>query len=250
MLEKKYYKPIEIARLYSIHPNTVRLYEKLHYISPAERDKNNYRRYTKIHILQFKICRCIFGYPFFNKKIREAGNKTIWAIADKLYNEGLILVENYIELIKLEIKLAEDTKDIVKRWLNNEIREFDENRSMSRKEASMFFGVTIEAIRNWERNGLINSNKKGEKGEVLYSGDNLERLKIVYMLRQAGYSMSAIYRSLSIISKDNVEDVLTSLENPNVNEVISVGDRWLFELKKLLESAYKIPDIINEIKEL
>ena len=46
------------------------------------------------------------------------------------------------------------------------------------------------------------------------------------------------------------EEVKAALENPNVNEVISVGDRWLFELKKLLESAYKIPDIINEIKEL
>ena len=50
MTKNRIYRPTEIANMYEIHSNTVRLYEKLGFISEARRSNNGYREYTDIHV--------------------------------------------------------------------------------------------------------------------------------------------------------------------------------------------------------
>ncbi|MCX8131591.1 MAG: MerR family DNA-binding transcriptional regulator [Clostridia bacterium] len=83
---KKSYNAIDLAKMFGIHPNTIRLYEKLGFISQAQRNTNNYRMFEELHVLQMKVCRSIFGYPFTNRRIRNAGNETMWAIAKKQWD--------------------------------------------------------------------------------------------------------------------------------------------------------------------
>lgn len=42
----KTYSPTEMARLFDVHPNTIRLYERIGYIGKAVRRENNYREFT------------------------------------------------------------------------------------------------------------------------------------------------------------------------------------------------------------
>ena len=49
------YKTTEVATIIGIHPNTVRLYEKLELIPKAERLKNGYRVFTDFHIEQCRL---------------------------------------------------------------------------------------------------------------------------------------------------------------------------------------------------
>lgn len=51
------YKTIDVARIFGIHVNTVRLYEKYGLIPKPERRSNGYRIFTDIHIEQFRLAR-------------------------------------------------------------------------------------------------------------------------------------------------------------------------------------------------
>lgn len=114
----KKYTTIELANIYHIHPNTIRLYERLNYISTPERAANNYRIFTELHILQIKICRCIFGYPFTNRNIRDAGNEVMWASSKQEWNIGRQNAERYIQIIEQEIKISRRVAIILNQWAN------------------------------------------------------------------------------------------------------------------------------------
>ena len=51
------YRTSEVANIIGIHPNTVRLYEKLGLIPKPERRSNGYRKFTDFHIEQCKLVR-------------------------------------------------------------------------------------------------------------------------------------------------------------------------------------------------
>ena len=75
----------------------------------------------------------------------------------------------------------------------------------------------------------------------------LDRFHVIYMLRQAGYSISAIHRSMSSFDHKEGKNVVVSLHQPDQDELFSVGDRWLYELRKLENEGIQIPNIINQL---
>jgi DNA-binding transcriptional MerR regulator len=59
----------EISKLTQVPASTIRAYERLHFIEPAERLNNGYRIFNKRHILQIKLCRLIFrGFIYKNTR--------------------------------------------------------------------------------------------------------------------------------------------------------------------------------------
>lgn len=242
------YKPSELSRMFGLHSNTIRLYEKIGFISKAERDANGYRVFSDVHVYQIKICRCIFNYPFMNRKIRLAGNKVIEAAAKCEIGSCYLYTKEYISTIQKEIAIAKKTALILKRWVDTETTP-KTGILYNRRQAADLLGTTKEAIRNWERNGLILSNKSGTIGERIFDEADLERLRIIYMLRQAGYSMSAIHRSLNMYDGGYKNMVLTVLSRPESEEdILSVGDRWLNALRNLEHDAMQIPFILEHMK--
>jgi len=248
----KIYTPTELAKIYNIHSNTIRLYERLGYISTPERAANNYRIFTELHMLQIKICRCIFGYPFTNRNIRNAGNAIMWASAKREWSIGGQNSEQYIRIIEQEIQIARRTAIILNQWANTVApkKNTNNNNYLSRKKVADRFAITVETVRNWERNRLIVSVKKGEKGEQLYSSSDLDRISIIYMLIQAGFSIAAIQRSLTMYENGYKNEIVTALNNPKYEELVSVGDRWIHELERLNTAAQTIPSIFDELATL
>lgn len=247
---RKIYNTVDLAKMYGIHPNTIRLYEKLGFISKAKRSESNYRMFKELHVLQIKLCRCIFGYPFTSRNIRNAGNEILWASAKKQWDAAQKCTDKYIEVIEHEIRKAQDAEEMLYKWTNptNDIEILSENRRLSRREAANYLGVSIESVRNWERNGLIISKDISKKGEKLYSSAALGRMCVIYMLLQSGYSIASIYRSISIYEKGNGKLVTSALNNPECNDIVSAGDCWLYELLRLMKASQNIPSIIEELR--
>jgi Predicted transcriptional regulators len=245
------YRAADIAKLFDIHPNTIRLYEKSGFITPAKRNlKNNYRIFTEMHVYQVKLCRCIFGYPFTNRQIRNTGNEVMYASARMKWHLLRRKTNEYIHAIEAEIAMAQDTAGMLRDWAaSGKERAFvAADLKLSRKEVAGYFGVTAEAVRNWERNALIVPETKGSKGEVRYSSGDWGRISVIYMLLQSGYSMAAIQRSIAMYDRGNAGQVLSALNEPVYDEIVSVGDNWLNELNKLLSAAQKIYPIIDELE--
>lgn len=65
------YKTSEITAMIGIHPNTVRLYEKLELIPKPERQSNGYRVFTDVHIEQFRLARLAFQIEVLQNGLRK-----------------------------------------------------------------------------------------------------------------------------------------------------------------------------------
>ena len=245
------YRTIDLAKAGGIHPNTVRKYEKIGFISPVPRGKNGYRIYNKRHLYQVKICRCIFDYGWLGKEIRKASLEIIKASAKWDINMTYKCTHDYLNLIENEYIKAEKTAGILKKWVDINERSCN-TRVYSRKDTAKIIGVTQEVLRNWDRNGLIEVPRIGPNNARLYRDYEIERLRIIYMLRQANYSISAILQSLKQYDKGNSEEVINALNEPRDKEyhtLLSVGDKWLSSLKNASEGGKEIVSLINEIKE-
>jgi hypothetical protein len=72
----------ELAKLLSVHPNTIRWYENHGHISPAARSVGVYRLFEDRHLIQLKICRLIFGGVYTKQSIRDRAFAVLAAVRD------------------------------------------------------------------------------------------------------------------------------------------------------------------------
>ena len=239
------YKTAEIAAIIGIHPNTVRLYEKLNLIPKAERQANGYRVFTEFHLEQCRLVRIAFAVEVLQNGLRKKMVQMVKVAATRDFDNAILLTEEYIKQIKRERDAAEDAVDIVQKLLSGDIPKNTQN--LKRKEVSEALGVSMDALRNWEMNGLL-SVKRKENGYRVYTDEDIQRLKIIRTLRLANYSLEAILRLLR--QSDNPQvDIRTVLNTPKeTDDIISVCDRLLFSLSNAEENAYKILNTLQEMK--
>lgn len=242
-----FYKTSDIARKTNIHPNTVRFYEEIGLISPVPRADNGYRLFNKRHLFQVKVLRCIFLDEWPGKNLRKASLKIIDAMKLWELKAARRYTKDYIQLIDIEYEKAKEVIEILKKWADN--CTVEESREVyNRTEAAEIIGTTPEALRNWERNGLIVVPRIGKNKRRTYGQKEIERLRVIYMLRQSKFSMSAIYRCLIKFDTSCNEEALDALNNPDEEDVVWTGDHWLSVLEKTACKANEILSILDEIE--
>ncbi|MDY2574436.1 MAG: MerR family transcriptional regulator [Bacilli bacterium] len=241
------YKTSQIASLIGVHPNTIRLYEKLLLIPKPERLKNSYRVFTSFHVEQCKLIRLAFQIEILQNGLRKKMISVVKASANKEFDLALVLINEYINLVEKEIKEAEEAIKIVTYLVNKN----DDNHSifLKRKEISNLLDISIDTLRNWEMNGLIKIKRK-ENGYRIYDDNDINKLKIIKVLRLASYSLESILRLLNTLEKDPNVDILTTLNTPRENdEIVSVCDRLIISLNHAKENAHIIKSMIINMKE-
>ena len=90
------YRTAEVADIIGIHPNTVRLYEKLGFIPKPERKANGYRVFTELHIEQFKLARLAFRVEVLQNGLRKKILQMVKAAAAGDFDAALLLTEEYL----------------------------------------------------------------------------------------------------------------------------------------------------------
>jgi hypothetical protein len=65
------YTTSQIANMFNLHPNTIRLYEVLGFISAPERKANGYRIFTEKHIKQIDIARLALRAEVLQNGLRK-----------------------------------------------------------------------------------------------------------------------------------------------------------------------------------
>ncbi len=76
------------------------------------------------------------------------------------------------------------------------------NESMQIGQISKRVGVSIDAIRFYERSGLLAAPQRSEGGFRLYSQDDLSALQFIRNLQTLGFSLNEIREFLSLRSND------------------------------------------------
>lgn len=109
-------------------------------------------------------------------------------------------------------------------------------------------GLSVDSLRNWEKNGLL-SVKRKENGYRVYTDEDVRRLKVIRALRCANYSLEAILRLLRQLSENPDVDVRTTLNTPQPSDdIISVCDRLIASLSAAQKNACKVSDMLRNMK--
>lgn len=231
----KTYKTAEVAAIIGIHPNTVRLYEKLNLIPQPKRLSNGYRVFTEFHIEQCRLVRIAFKVEILQNGLRKKIIQMIKASAKGDFDEAIMYINEYIKQIRQERANSEEAVEIVKQILSGKLQE--PTQCLKRREVSEALDISMDALRNWEMNGLL-SVKRKENGYRIYTDEDIQRLKIIRSLRCANYSLEAILRLLSQVSKNPDADIRTALNTPNQSDdIISVCDRLIISLSCILKQG-------------
>lgn len=242
----KTYKTSEVAKLIGIHSNTVRMYEDLGLISKPSRKDNGYRVFTDLHIDQLKLARKAFEVEVLQNGLRKKAIAIVKMSAKQNFDEAIVLTKEYIKSIKKEIDNANESVDIAGKLISGLNHKKDFN--LKRKEVSELLGISMDTLRNWEMNGLVNIKRK-QNGYRIYTYEDIQRLKVIRSLKCANYSLSAILRMLNKLSENNEADINEMLNSPNENEdIISVCDKLIISLNLAVKNAEEILEMLYEIK--
>ncbi len=243
----KHLRTIDIARQAKIHVNTVRFYERIKLISEVPRDKNNYRVYSERHLCQVLVLRFLFLNEWPGKAVRDASYQIIEAM--KSWNIKLALQKShdYLDIIKQEIDRATQAVNLIKTWSDCETKSKSEKTCDFRQTAALI-GTTKETIRNWERNSLIYIPRNGKKQTRYFTDVELARLKVIYLLRQARFSVAAIHRALRLLDSGKKKEAVKHIESPDVASVITSGDHVLEVLSFTRSKASELLDFLKSIR--
>lgn len=242
----KTYRTSEIAEIIGIHPNTVRLYEELKLIPKPERLNNGYRVFTDFHIEQCRLIRIAFQVEVLQNGLRKKIVRVIKLSATGDFDAAISLVNEYLKQIRQEQINAGNAIEIVKQILTDEPQP--DTGFFKRKEVSKMLDISVESLRNWEKNGLLTVKRKNN-GYRIYSDEDIRRLKIIRSLRCANYSLEAILRLLRQLSENSDTDVRATLNTPNQSDdIISVCDRLIVSLSAAEKNARRVSDILHNMK--
>ena len=241
------YTTTEVAKIIGIHPNTVRMYEEWGLIPLAERKANGYRVFTDYHIEQLRLARIAFQIEVLQNGLRKKVVEIIKLSANKDFDKAVRFAEEYRNQLQREKRNAEESIGIAKQILSGKSAE--QTLFFNRKEVLDYLDISMDTLRNWERNGLLQVKRK-QNGDRVYTNDDIERLKMIRTLRLANYSLEAILRMLNALEHNPQVNIKQVLNTPQTDaDIVSVCDRLIVSLQYAEKNAEKMINIILEMKE-
>ncbi len=108
--------------------------------------------------------------------------------------------------------------------------------------------ISPDTLRNWEMNGLLNVKRRAN-GYRVYTGPDIQRLKVIRSLRCAGYSLESILRLLQKLAQNPAADIRLALNTPKQDdEIISVCDRLIVSLTAAEHNAQNLLVMLHQMK--
>ena len=244
------YSTSEIAKLAHVHPNTVRLYEEWGYISPVDRRNNGYRRYTELHAWQMKVARTAFRCEIIQGNLRSLAREIVKAAGRADFGQAGACAERFLRQLQLEHARAMEAAEIAGAWLHQAKSPERDVERYTRKQAAELIDVSVDVVRNWERNGLLKVPRL-ENGYRVYSGSEINRMKIIRALRSAHYSMSSILRLFLAVENGPGGDIVSLLNTSRRDEdIVTLTDRLIYSLEDAMKHADEIMELMEHPGEL
>jgi DNA-binding transcriptional MerR regulator len=246
-MTEKYFRTSDLARELGIHPNTVRRYVDWGLIPPVERSPSGYRLFTQRHIDCLRLARMIYAAPYPGRGFRALGNEIIQrAVADD-WQAALEKAHVHLAAVDAELKQADFAANVLEHWAQN-MNESNEEERLAIGEVSKLLGVSLDVIRNAERNGLISVPRNSYNNYRLFGRREIERLRIIRLLTMAGYSHMSILRMFLELDSGNSRNLKKILYTPRADEdSFTAADRWLTTLNEQKKMAQAVIELIQQI---
>ncbi len=230
----------KIARDVGCHPNTVRLYEEWGLLPPVQRNAVGYRLYTPVHLAQMRLARKALNSQWPGRAIRRSAMTLVKVSAGGDLARARELVFQHREIVQEELAQAEEAAHTLEQWAQRRSATPDQPKILIRAAARQL-GVSIDMLRNWEANGLVRVPRDPGNRYRQYGAAEIDRLRIIRMLRTAGYSPMAILRMLTRFDQGQTEGLRDLLDTPTPDEdIYMASDRWLTTLIDQVDRAEEL----------
>jgi DNA-binding transcriptional MerR regulator len=236
----------KIARAVGCHPNTVRLYEAWGLLPPVQRNEVGYRLYTPVHLAQMRLARRALNSQWPGRAIRRSAMALVKtsAVGDLEYARQL--ASQHREIVQDELAMAEEAAHTLEDWAQRRSIAADQPPVMI-GAAARLLGVSIDMLRNWEANGLVSVPRDPGNRYRWYGPAEIDRLRIIRMLRSAGYSPMAILRMLIRFDQGQTHGLRDVLDTPAPDEdIFMAADRWLTTLTDQADRAEELIMLLEE----
>lgn len=243
----KYLRTSDLARAVGIHPNTVRRYVDWGLIPPVERSPSGYRIFTQRHLDCLRLARMIYAAPYPGRGFRALGNEIIQHAVVGDWQSALEKAHEHLDLVKAELKHADTAANLLEHWAQNITADSENETPLAIGEVSKLLGVSLDVIRNAERNGLITVPRNSDNNYRLFGKKEIERLRVIRMLSKAGYSHMAILRMFLELDAGRTRDLKKVLDTPREDEdIFTAADHWLTTLHEQKNLAQRVIQLIEE----
>lgn len=201
------YTPTMIAKKLNVSTTTLRRYQDQGLVPEVPRTPSNRRCYTDIHVQAFITIRALLqGYeiPVVYDVMRKIKARQIedalWSINQEQHN-------TQTEKHRLE--------DVLRMFRNADLSRYNDlevTNAMTIGEVAQMAGVKPSAIRHWEQEGLITSNRNKDNGYRVYTITELRKIILISSLRKTVYYIENMKQLLNEIETQNYKKVEMSFE--------------------------------------
>lgn len=242
-----YLRTSDLAKAVGVHPNTVRRYVDRGILPPVKRSPAGYRRFTPHHLDCLRLACQVYGTQYPGKAIYQSGARIVeTAVAGDL-GGALELAYSHLTLVRAERAQADVAAMLLERWALG-VPVDATAQTLQIGQVASLLGVSIDILRNWDRNGLIDVPRDPANGYRRYRAQEISRLRVIRMLSRAGYSLSAILRMLIQLDRGEKSNLRQALDTPRFDEdVYLASDRWLSTLANQEQYAHTIIALIEEM---
>ena len=228
---RKYLRTSEIARAARVHPNTVRLFEAAGYLPPVPRTASGYRMFTEFHRDQMILARTLLQWPYPGGKAPVEEIVAHSACGD--LGGALERTYTYLARVHAEQAQTEAAAKLLERWAHGIAAEPD-RRTLGTSQTARLLEVSVDMLRNWERNGLLSVPRNPQNGYRRYGPAEIGRLRVIRTLSRVGYSQMAILRMLLQLDRGQTENLRETLDTPDPDaDAVSITDQWQTTLSQV-----------------
>lgn len=220
-------RPIDLARSVGVSPQTVRSYEQVGFLPPAERTPTGQRRYGPRHAQAIQAARAmIAGYGWQHAleimRVAHQGDLAAMLALVDVRHADLARQRQDIDAVLAALRTlrrmeAEQEAPVPVRR---------ERPALTVGEAARQVGVRPSAIRFWEMQGLLHPERDHESRYRRYRPEQVRRLHLIVLLRTGGYSVEAVRSVLAELSAGKPEQALAAIEGRH-EELIAASHRCM-----------------------
>ena len=242
-------RPIDLARAVGVSPQTIRGYERVGFLPPAERTPTGQRRYGPRHAQAIQTARAmIAGYGWQHAlEIMRAAHQgdlpRMLALVDARHadlarrrqeiDEVLTALQTLRRPEPLGLNgfghsrsAAPHSRVSMEAEQEAPARAWRGQPALTVSEAARQVGVRPSAIRFWETQGLLQPERERGNRYRRYRPEQVRRLHMIVLLRKGGYGFGAIRSVLAELSAGAPEQALAAIEGRR-EEMIAASQRCM-----------------------
>lgn len=234
-------RTIDLARAAGISVQQVRNYEALGLLPAIARSKSGYRLYTPRHLAALKTARSLatgYGWqrtPEIMQALHRNDLATALATIDTRHAELARKRQECEQTLAALHALVAQPVPIESSHLPQQLRV---------GEAAQLVGVRVSALHFWELQGLLHPIRDKSSHYRLYDEQQVHRLRVVVLLREAGYNFEVIQSVLNELTAGRPEKAIVALEK-RYEELTQVS--WIC-IEGLASFQHYVSEFCGELK--